>query len=203
MNQVTDTLRVTHSSLPEAGEEEEGERCTTIQLFPKGIEVTVQSSSSIPSITAQLTSLLQAPTGPILPTTTIRNLENAQILICAHLQRDSRCGFTAPLLFSKTHELLNKMGLEEQGIEVRYVSHVGGHKFAGNIVIYVPRPSSPIVEQKEEEQEEEEERYGAVWYARVDLDNLGMILEETLGHGRVVKGNVKLRTGQFIEAQTV
>ena len=48
------------------------------------------------------------------------------LLICGHNQRDMRCG-----VMSK--ELITKMKSKDP---VGLISHIGGHKFAGNIVLY-------------------------------------------------------------------
>lgn len=47
------------------------------------------------------------------------------------------------------------------------VSHVGGHKFAGNIVIYLPNGST-------------------VWYGRVNPRDIKSIVEETIIGGKII-----------------
>jgi len=48
------------------------------------------------------------------------------LLICGHSQRDTRCGVMAK-------ELITKMKSNDP---VGFISHIGGHKFAGNIILY-------------------------------------------------------------------
>lgn len=67
----------------------------------------------------------------------------AVILLCSHRTRDKRCGVTAPILKKelelnlREHDLLRDANDNRPGgVPVIYVSHVGGHKFAGNVIIY-------------------------------------------------------------------
>lgn len=48
------------------------------------------------------------------------------VLVCGHMQRDARCGVMA-------QELATKMTSKHP---VGIVSHIGGHKFAGNVIMY-------------------------------------------------------------------
>jgi (2Fe-2S) ferredoxin len=57
------------------------------------------------------------------------------IIVCAHMSRDKRCGIIG-------HELITLIDdwIEEQGLSGRVLvlgcSHLGGHKYAGNVVIF-------------------------------------------------------------------
>lgn len=48
-------------------------------------------------------------------------------LVCCHTARDARCGYLGPLLAEK---------LGEMGEQVFISSHIGGHQYAGNVVVY-------------------------------------------------------------------
>jgi hypothetical protein len=48
-------------------------------------------------------------------------------LVCCHAARDARCGYLGPLLAEK---------LGEMGEQVFISSHIGGHQYAGNVVVY-------------------------------------------------------------------
>jgi hypothetical protein len=48
-------------------------------------------------------------------------------LVCCHTARDARCGYLGPLLADK---------LGEMGEQVYISSHVGGHQYAGNVIVY-------------------------------------------------------------------
>ncbi|KAI9228262.1 MAG: Sucrase/ferredoxin-like-domain-containing protein [Piptocephalis tieghemiana] len=59
----------------------------------------------------------------------------AVIMVCGHRKRDKRCGVAGPLIAQAFVEELKRRGLEEK-VEVRLVSHTGGHKVAGNVLVY-------------------------------------------------------------------
>ncbi|CUS21382.1 LAQU0S03e01288g1_1 [Lachancea quebecensis] len=61
---------------------------------------------------------------------TTKSYQNNLILVCGHHQRDERCGLIAPKLIK---ELEAKV---EQSVDLAIVSHIGGHKFAGNVIFY-------------------------------------------------------------------
>merc|ERR1712228_364789 len=58
--------------------------------------------------------------------------EDCHVFICAHTQRDARCGYCGPRLIDQT------MGTSPGGkaVRVRKCSHVGGHEFAGNALVF-------------------------------------------------------------------
>ena len=100
------------------------------------------------------------------------------LLVCCHAARDARCGQVGPPLVAALRRLVRRHGLEGQ-VEVLATSHVGGHKYAGNVVAY-----------------------GAVhpcdgdWFGGVNAGNAAAFLEALLGMevrrvgwgGGVVKG---------------
>ncbi|KAG9290480.1 hypothetical protein G9A89_002455 [Geosiphon pyriformis] len=96
----------------------------------------------------------------------------AVILICSHRHRDKRCGVTAPLLKTELDSVLKKKGLDLEtrpidGVGVFMTSHIGGHKFAGNLIVY---------------------RDGqGIWYGRVTPCHARAIIETTVIEGKVIK----------------
>ncbi|CAB4253616.1 similar to Saccharomyces cerevisiae YBR151W APD1 Protein of unknown function, required for normal localization of actin patches and for normal tolerance of sodium ions and hydrogen peroxide [Maudiozyma barnettii] len=66
------------------------------------------------------------------------------VFICSHTTRDKRCGVTAPYMKKVMDKLLQTHGLyrdnsdfRPDGCRVSFINHVGGHKFAGNVQIYL------------------------------------------------------------------
>jgi len=61
---------------------------------------------------------------------------------------------------------------------VHQVSHIGGHKFAGNVIVYIPpilgNEGHPLAGQ-------------GVWYGRVEPKHVEGIVSETVEGGRVIK----------------
>ncbi|CCK72569.1 Apd1p KNAG_0K02050 [Huiozyma naganishii CBS 8797] len=72
--------------------------------------------------------------------------EDSFVFICSHTTRDKRCGVTAPYMRQVFERELQKHGLfrdnsdlRPQGTNVQFTNHVGGHKFAGNVQIYLKK----------------------------------------------------------------
>jgi hypothetical protein len=58
------------------------------------------------------------------------------VLVCTHGSRDKRCGRAGPLVIAELLAELKKRGIAEQDLAVRGSSHIGGHKFAGTLIVY-------------------------------------------------------------------
>ncbi|KAG5660699.1 hypothetical protein KAF25_003305 [Fusarium avenaceum] len=131
----------------------------------------------------------------------VQDVRDVLILICGHTGRDARCGIMAPVLKTEFEEKLTKEGFDVQHgpIEVNLndtqriqgktgegkttarvglISHIGGHKFAGNVIIYLP-PDLKMGNEKHPLAGH------GIWYGRVDPKNVEGIVKET-----VLKGNV-------------
>ena len=57
------------------------------------------------------------------------------LLVCCHGARDARCGQLGPPLAAALRRGLRAQGLEER-VQLYHTSHIGGHKYAGNVVVY-------------------------------------------------------------------
>ncbi|KAI9498676.1 Sucrase/ferredoxin-like-domain-containing protein [Zychaea mexicana] len=99
----------------------------------------------------------------------IKNTHKSMILICSHKKRDKRCGITAPILGAEFDNVLREKDISEDEAGIYMVSHVGGHKFAGNVICYI-----------------HEGRTG-IWYGRVNTCHCRAIIEETICDGKVIK----------------
>ena len=67
----------------------------------------------------------------------------AIILMCSQKTRDARCGQSAPLLRKELERHLRPLGLYRDphderpgGVGIYYISHVGGHKYSANVMVY-------------------------------------------------------------------
>jgi (2Fe-2S) ferredoxin len=135
----------------------------------------------------------------------VQDVKEILVLICGHGERDRRCGILGPLLRDEFSTALPRAGIQvltdpveipppsstpsisgdtgEAGVKARVglISHIGGHKFAGNVIIYIP----PGTRGKEGE------RHGlagcGVWYGRVEPRHVEGIVEETVRKGRVIE----------------
>ncbi|EJS44760.1 apd1p [Saccharomyces arboricola H-6] len=77
--------------------------------------------------------------------------ERAFVFICSHSTRDKRCGITAPYLKKVFDSKLQEHGLfrdnsdfRPDGVKIAFVNHVGGHKFAANVQIYLKDPNTLV-----------------------------------------------------------
>lgn len=67
----------------------------------------------------------------------------ALVLLCSQGTRDARCGQSAPLLRRELERQLRPLGLYRDldderpgGVGIYFISHVGGHKYSANVMIY-------------------------------------------------------------------
>lgn len=150
------------------------------------------------------------------------------ILICTHNSRDSRCGVLGPLLVDTFRDVATKLWRDRNepvppspqpgtatgdvghypdssgALVVAGISHVGGHKWAGNVVIYMPpAPPAPDVTALSGDittttDNDSRETYNpdqgsntlaghAIWYGRVEPRHVEGILRETIFGGRVIR----------------
>lgn len=153
-------------------------------VFPSGVYI-----PHIPPTTASITALIRRFLLPdVVPVSgfeDVRKVRETVVLICSHMSRDSRCGALAPPLRAQFEKVLGVRGVlltseqeargEYEGrVRVGFTSHLSGHKFAGNVIVYLPS----ILE-------------GGgtglgVWYGRVEPKHVEGIVEETVLGRRVI-----------------
>ena len=69
----------------------------------------------------------------------------------------------------------------KMGVRVGIISHIGGHKFAGNVIIYLP-PGM-----KTSDGSSNKLAGCGIWYGRVEPRHVEGIVKETVGSGRVIE----------------
>ena len=151
------------------------------------------------------------------------------ILLCSQRTRDARCGQSAPLLRRELERHLRPLGLYRDlhderpgGVGIYFISHVGGHKYSANMMIY-RRGSLPMAAAASESypteamtassandingSEEKEKGKGkegegimgdanqCIWLARVRPEDCEGIIKFTVLQGKVVKPEKQLRGG--------
>lgn len=137
------------------------------------------------------------------------NVMDVVILICGHGNRDQRCGIMGPLLQAEFEEKLPGFGIDvvkggagkrsemaphqkrsstsstlsqvNLGARVGLVSHIGGHKWAGNLIIYFPRYY------KGHPHERHPLKGKGIWYGRVEPWHVEGIIEQTIKEGRIIR----------------
>lgn len=98
-------------------------------------------------------------------------LAGSHVFVCAHGSRDVRCGVCGPVLIEKLNEEIELRGLKDQ-VSVTACSHIGGHKYAGNVIIYSPGP---------------DEKMMGHWYGYVTPNDVPELLDQHIAKGEVIK----------------
>lgn len=175
---------------PESGSgyEEDGGR-TTVLLLPSFTFVDGVSQADIRELIDSFIDIPQSPSGT---TTSPKNTNLPSrpsphdyiVLLCSHKRRDARCGITAPLIKKELERHLRPRALYRDvddersgGVGIYFVSHVGGHKFAANVLVY----------RRSEQQ--------MIWLARVRPEHCEGIVKYTILQGKVVHPESQLRGG--------
>lgn len=93
----------------------------------------------------------------------------AYVFLCSHRTRDKRCGITAPIMKKEMDMHLRDLGLyrdvsddREGGVRVAFINHIGGHKYAANVIIYLRKSGKNI------------------WLARCKPNNVVPIIDECI-----------------------
>ncbi|PIA51697.1 hypothetical protein AQUCO_01100516v1 [Aquilegia coerulea] len=98
-------------------------------------------------------------------------LTGFHVFVCAHANRDKRCGVCGPVLVEKLKEEIALRGLKDQ-ILVSPCSHIGGHKYAGNVIVFGPNS---------------EEKVMGHWYGYVTPEDIPLLLDQHIGKGQVIE----------------
>ncbi|KAI4173229.1 MAG: hypothetical protein LQ343_003056 [Gyalolechia ehrenbergii] len=178
------------ASDPQPGDQAEvNTTSTSIRLFPHFLHFSgVDNSSTHQNHLASTylgdqTLLSDPPLHPPPSFSAPQPITKPTILICSHGGRDARCGVLGPLLYDKFLQ-----HAPERTVEVGMISHVGGHAFAGNVIIYMP-PSYLL---SSNTAPDEREAYASplagmgIWYGRVEPRHVQTILEETVEKGNII-----------------
>jgi hypothetical protein len=147
------------------------------------------------------------------------------ILLCSQATRDARCGQSAPLLRKELERHLRPLGLYRDldderpgGVGIYFISHVGGHKYSANMLVY--RRGDPRRSVQEQIGNGDAEKAGSngngvtgsaggvggeagesaeaaqcIWLARIRPEDCENIVRYTVLQGKVVKPASQLRGG--------
>ncbi|KAK8237739.1 Sucrase/ferredoxin-like-domain-containing protein [Phyllosticta capitalensis] len=154
---------------------------------------------------------------PTLPLVVRDCPHNYLILLCSHKTRDARCGQSAPLLRREFERHLRPLGLYRDlhderpgGVGIYFINHVGGHKYAANVLIYRRAGSAgaelvAAAQQQNGDTEAEKEGNGTakenreaaqcMWLARVRPEDCENIVKYTILQGKLLKPERQLRGG--------
>lgn len=88
------------------------------------------------------------------------------ILVCVHASRDNRCGRAGPQIIEEFNIQIGLRSIPKGDIEVTGSSHIGGHKYAGVLVVY-PKGD---------------------WYGLISKRNVGELLDNIINDTKYLKG---------------
>ncbi|KAJ5753751.1 uncharacterized protein N7511_007904 [Penicillium nucicola] len=121
------------------------------------------------------------------------------ILICGHGGRDMRCGIMAPALESEFQRVFQARGFTAGSdgaqatidapdhVNIGLISHIGGHKYAGNVIVYIP----PGMMSGEDGSVPHPLAGKGIWYGRVEPKHVRGLVDETVFGGRVVRDHFR------------
>ncbi|XP_065639145.1 uncharacterized protein LOC111994172 isoform X2 [Quercus suber] len=122
--------------------------------------------------------------GEWLPGTPER-LKGSYVFVCSHGSRDRRCGVCGPALVSKFKEEIESRGLQSK-ISVSPCSHIGGHQYAGNVIIFGSKINGEVT---------------GHWYGYVTPEDVPVLLEQHILKGEIVNGLWRGQMGLSEEEQ--
>lgn len=108
-------------------------------------------------------------------------LNGFHVFVCTHASRDKRCGVCGPILVKKLKEEIEN-GFKD-AVFVSPCSHIGGHKYAGNVIIFGPNADGKVM---------------GHWYGYVTPEDVPVLLEQHIGKGEVVE---RLWRGEVCQPQ--
>lgn len=153
-----------------------------VRIFPDGYEFSAHADK----IEQMLTAVLNNKDDPVLAQKS--SLRVPHIYICAHLARDSRCGYAGPVLAESARTFVQSMTGPAKETQVSFIDHMGGHKFAGNVLFYIPDSMFPG--------DNGEGTYSTVWYGRANLSNLEDMIQTTF-RGKTIHEFVRYSSGRY------
>ncbi|XP_062105677.1 altered inheritance of mitochondria protein 32 [Humulus lupulus] len=98
-------------------------------------------------------------------------LTGSFVFVCSHGNRDKRCGVCGPVLIEKFKEEIKSRGLSYQ-VVVNACSHIGGHKYAGNLIIYSPGLDGKVT---------------GHWYGYVTPEDVPELLDQHIAKGEIIE----------------
>jgi hypothetical protein len=210
---------------------EDGSRPTTVVLLPAFTVIDHVTPALVPDLIKYFVNPSVTTTTPLHPPVPAQNGEAetkpvdissltplrsrpsphaAVILLCSQRTRDARCGQSAPLLKREFERHLRTHGLYRDanderpgGVGVYFISHVGGHKYSANVIVYRRRDfewykkknSNTTEENKTGREVQDEGAAQGIWLARVRPEECESIVKFTVLQGKVVKPKEQLRGG--------
>ncbi|PWA78642.1 sucrase/ferredoxin-like family protein [Artemisia annua] len=153
---------------------------------PKHNEDASPKKTEVKKVARMLRSRTKPPSGIVKMddsklNESVETLTGLHIFVCSHSSRDKRCGYCGPILIKRFKEKAELWGLEN--VSVTACSHIGGHKYAGNLIIYSFRDT----------------KVSGHWYGYITSNDVPELLDNYIGKGeiidRIIRGQLVMKTG--------
>ncbi|KAG6019533.1 hypothetical protein E4U40_006953 [Claviceps sp. LM458 group G5] len=186
-------------------------------VHPRNVEALLRDIvSSAPTTASPLAPAEKIPASLPLGLRMARCPHDAVVLLCSQRSRDARCGQSAPLLRKELERHLRPLGLHRDlhderpgGVAIYLISHVGGHKYAANVIIYRRHNAFAALQGLEAGLDAPERDSGlgeddadadvgagqCIWLARVRPEHCENLVRYTILRGKLVKPESQLRGG--------
>ncbi|CAH2069843.1 unnamed protein product [Thlaspi arvense] len=113
------------------------------------------------------------------------SLTGSYVFVCCHGSRHRQCGVCGPSLVSRFREEIELCGLGGE-VSVSPCSHIGGHKYTGDVIIYGLNVNQRIT---------------GHWYGFVTLEDVPQLLEQHINKGEIIDRLWRGEMGLFEEEQ--
>ncbi|RYP40855.1 hypothetical protein DL767_001336 [Monosporascus sp. MG133] len=138
----------------------------------------------------------------------VQDVTDVLVLVCGHGGRDMRCGVMGPVLQKEFETKLPRAGFDvlrgpmvdervsapalsgtvgesPRTARVAQISHIGGHKYAGNVIIYLP----PTL--KNQTGNPHPLAGHGIWYGRIEPKHVEGLIRETIVSGNVIRDHFR------------
>lgn len=150
-------MKLSASDMPTPDDTPSYDQPTTALLLPSFTLISNVQPSNVPLLISSVINPAPTTTSPLQPIAIPPTISDpsmpplstrpcphsAVILMCSQRTRDARCGQSAPLLRKELERHLRPLGLYRDlhderpgGVGVYFISHVGGHKYSANVLVY-------------------------------------------------------------------
>jgi len=142
--------------------------CYSVTVLPDSVRYEFSSEPSREHLDAILATYIQNDEKSAAAAGDPVTSSQIFILVCAHEQRDKRCGYAGPILVDRFERELARRK-QSHLFRVLKCSHVGGHKYAGNVIVFSTRAGDPKFG--------EPERVMGDWYGYVTPGHCPLLLD--------------------------
>ncbi|XP_045833222.1 uncharacterized protein LOC123924390 [Trifolium pratense] len=118
---------------------------------------------------------------------TPETLKGSYVFVCSHGSRDRRCGVCGPVLVSRFREEIELHGLQGK-VFVSPCSHIGGHKYAGNVIIFGSSVNGEVT---------------GHWYGYVSPEDVPLLLQQHIMKGEIIDSLWRGQMGLSEEEQII